>query len=1184
MKKKELSKKVLYEVLCVHPISKQILLMFKWSVVFTVLLCTQVYANGYSQHSKVSMDLQSISLKRALTILEQKSDIRLLYSEEFLPKKTVSLKARNMPVLDALSSLLETTDLKYRVFGDGLVVIVSPIGTGLDDIVVKGTVVDLHNNPVAGVSVRLKGTDIGVSTDEKGNYVLEAPENGTLVFSYVGFLTQEISIDGQTNLSVQLEEVNHSLETVVITGYSTQRKKDIIGAVSVINADELKATPSSNLASQLQGRAAGVTVSSSGDPGSTAVVRIRGFSSYGNNNPLYVIDGVPTTDASRLNPEDIESMQILKDASSASIYGARAANGVIVVTTKQGRKDKTGISYSGYTGVQRLPYDQVPSLLNTGELMEYLSYATDESYIDPIYGRHGQFSIPEYYIVSNEFRGGVSADDPRTDPSLYSIADYSDVYQIFKTSPGTDWFRAMSQTGLIQSHQLDVNGGNDKSVFAVGMNYFNQRGTFKYTGYDRFSIRINSSFSPFRFLTIGENIQLSYDNRKGDNANLVGEQSAWANAYRSAPFIPVYDIKGGYGGSLIGGISGISWNPVAYLERRQDWYNKSLRAFGNVFADAQLAEGLSLRTSFGIDAAGGGVKQVLKQEYERTERRVTTRLTEASTNFLNWTWTNTLNFQRTFGVHDVKALVGTEAIKNSIRGVSVAVNGFDLEEDDFLSLNTAIPGSLGDITLSNPSLGSSSLFSYFARIDYTFNDKYLANATFRRDGSSLFGKNARFANFPSFGLGWRLSEERFLADADWLNDLKLRAGWGQMGSISNVPLLNQYSTFLSTPRNSFYDIDGSNIGSTQGFGINSVGNENTKWETTETINGGIDASLFGNKLNLSVDVYRKDTRDLLVPQLRNSMEPMVTFPLINLGTMRNTGVDVQLNTTGKIGAEIRYDVGVSFSHYRNELTKLNDENTVQLLPAGRLGNVLLTTKGQPVSSFYGYQIVGFYNNELDVANGPEIGGEPARIGTWKYKDVDGDGNITANDRVILGSPHPDFQLGLNLGVSWKNFDLTGFLFWNQGNELFNYNKFFTYMGVLGGNVAQGKLYEAWTPETATQAKSPRLGVGETNGYTSFVTGNSLSFYVEDGSYLRVKTLQLGYTLPTHVVSHIGLSSVRLYAQAQNPFTFTAYSGADPDLGLISTGQNGSPSDQTLGVDLSGYPTPRQFLFGLSFSF
>jgi TonB-linked SusC/RagA family outer membrane protein len=1055
------------------------------------------------------------------------------------------------------------------------------------DFTVTGKVTDNTGTGLPGVSVLISGTTSGTATNFDGTFSLSVPDQkATLIFSFIGFAPQTVPVNGQANLLIKLLPDAKALEEVVVTGYTTQRKKDIIGAVTVIKSSELTTTPSANLTSQLQGRAAGVTVSSTGDPGGTANVRIRGFSSYGNNNPLYVIDGVPTTDPSRINPQDIESLQVLKDASAASIYGARAANGVIIITTKQGKAGKTEVSYDTYVGFQRIPYNRIPEVLNTAETMQYLDRTTAGNYVDPVFGPHGSFAIPDKYIVSKNFKGGVSANDPRADPSLYTISDYKNTYQIFNTSPGTDWFRAMSQQGLIQSHQLTASGGTEASTYSMGLNYFDQEGTFKYTGYDRYTVRANSSFQPTKFFRFGENLQIAVDNRKGDNI-VIGETSAWANAYRSAPYVPVYDINGGYGGSLIGSTSGIGWNPVAQLSRRKDWTNKSLRIFGNVFGEAILSKYLTARTSLGVESGNGMLRQGLLREYERSEARSVTSLTEGSYAFSSWTWSNTLTFQKTLGTdHEVKVLLGTEAIKNNSRNLSASVSNFDLEADEFLSLNTGLPRSLSDLSASNPNIATTALFSYFGRVDYGYKGKYLFNATFRRDGSSLFGASVRYGNFPSGGLAWRVSDENFMQQYSWLNDLKIRAGWGIMGSISNVPAFNQYSTFSSTAGRNFYDISGGNIGSTQGYGVSAQGNLLTKWESTETTNIGLDMAFLQNSWSISLDVYNKNTRDLLVPSLRNGLEPLITKPLVNLGTMNNKGLDLQINNQGTVTGDLKYDVGLSFTHYKNRLTKLNDENTAQLVAANRMADVLITTKGQAISSFYGYQIDGFYNTQQDIDQGPRISGSPGQVGTWKYKDLDGDGNITPADRTVLGSPHPDFQMGLNVGLRWKNFDFNTFLFWSQGSEIFNYNKYYTYMNVLGGGIAKGKLNDAWTPETAASAKTPALGVGPANGYTSFVTGNPTSFYIENGSFLRAKTLQVGYTIPAGITRKASISKLRVYAQVQNLFTITKYTGADPDLGLVSGSSSDQSvrSDQNLGVDYSGFPTPKQLLVGLNLSF
>lgn len=1173
----------------VHEIGFKIMRITLTQILFSIVLFGASYAKTNAQNflnSTVSIKLDNLTIKEAFSEIERASDVRFLYSTSLVnTHRRLSLQMQDGSLGELLEILLKPMNLDYKVQGRQIILVRKGMGI-INDRSVTGTVVDENNKALAGVTIELKGTTKGVFTDGDGRFSIDVPDDGVLIFRFVGYKTEEIKVGNQNVLNIRLYPEVSLLSELVVTGYTTQQKKDIIGAVSVVKASELNATPSANLVTQLQGRASGVTVSSTGDPGSSANIRIRGFSSYGNNNPLYVIDGVPTTDGSRINPQDIESIQVLKDASSASIYGARAANGVIIITTKQGKPNKTVVSYDTYMGVQALPLNRTPELMSTAQLVDYLRITTPETHIDPVFGQHNSFSIPEYYVVSNTFRGGVSASDPRINPDLYTISDYANAYQIFRTSPGTDWFRAMSQNGLIQTHQLNASGGTETSTYSLGLNYFNQEGTFKYTGYDRYSVRLNSSFKATPFLTLGENVQVSYDNRRGDNV-VIGETSAWANAYRSTPFTPVYDIKGGFGGSLIGGISGVGYNPVATLYRRKDWTNKNLRTFGNIFADVTLMKELVFRSSIGIDAYNSDIYRVYLKEYERAEARKVTQLEEGAGAYLSWTWSNTLSYHRNFNnLHDVKVLAGTEAIKNRGKSINTAKNNYDSEDPDFISLNTGLPSSLGDITAVNNVLYANSLFSYFGRVDYTWKDKYLFNATFRRDGSSLFGPEVRYANFPAIGIGWRISDEPFLKELSWVNDLKLRAGWGQIGSISNVPAFNQYSTYRSSPNTDFYNIGGVTNGSTQGYGWASQGNQKTKWETTETINVGLDGSLNQGAWNFSVDVYQKNTRDLLVPSLRNGLEPIVNKPLINLGTMRNRGIDLQIGNQGRISNHLKYDVSMSFTHYKNKLTKLNDENTAQYVATGRLNNVLITTKDMAISSFFGYDIAGFYNSAEEVNSGPKINGAPAVVGTWKYRDVDGDGNITTADRVVLGSPHPDFQLGMNIGLVYKDFDFNTFLFWNQGSEIFNYTKFFTYMNVLGGGISVNKMTDAWTPETASTAKTPRIGVGEENGYTSFVTGNSTSFYVEDGSFLRAKNVQIGYTLPFKAAQKIKMSNLRVYLQAQNLFTLTKYSGADPDLGLVSgnTTDQTASSDQNLGVDYSGFPTPRQFLIGLNLTF
>jgi len=1039
---------------------------------------------------------------------------------------------------------------------------------------VKGKVTGPDAKPVFGATVAVKNTNVATTTDADGSYSITLPANSNiLVFSYVGYDVSEVSAAGD-QVDVVMKLQTSTLNEVVVTGYSTQRKKDIIGAVSVVDVGDLKTNPSSNLAVQLQGRASGVVVSSTGAPGAAAVVRIRGFQSFGNNDPLYIIDGVPTQDPSTLNPQDVESMQVLKDATAASIYGTRAANGVVIVTTKQGKAGRTQISYEAFYGFQKITDEMIPDLLNSQQYIQYLTQTTAAGNKHVVFGNFGSYAVPDRIVVSNAFKGGVAASDPRANPDLYSLVPGS-IYQIYQTTPeGTDWFKEATRSGAIQSHQLTAAGGNDRFLYSLGMNYYNQEGTFKYTNYKRYTIRFNSTVKATNYLRFGQNVQISTENRLGNDNR--GEAGAWSQSFRMVPYIPVNDIKGGWGGNGMGE-SGNGTNPVAQLYRQKDNTNSINKVFGNVFAELSITKYATLRTSLGVDNGNQAEKIIAYKTYERAENQTSTQLTEQSWKFNNWTWTNTLLFQKMIATnHDVKLLLGTEAIKRDSRGHRAYGETFDFDNPDFISL--ALSG-LSNRVITNYNTGRSTIYSLFGRLDYAFKGKYLLNATMRRDGASVFGPENRYANFPSFGLGWRVSEEQFMKSISWITDLKIRAGYGEAGSISNVDPANAFSTFTSNPFTTSYDINGTN-GTAQGYAANRLGNPETKWETTKSKNLGLDLSILQGKWNFTFDVFSNDTKDLLVPRLRNSLEPNLTQPNINIGTMKNSGFEFTLLNKGLIMKDLNYDVAITFTHYKNNLVKMNEEGTVRLVNLDRFSGALITKSGLPVSSFYGYKIVGFYNTPDDVAKGAKILGQPGQVGSYMFQDVNNDGNINSDDRVVLGDPHPDFQMGGNLGLNYKSFDLSAFLFWNYGNEIYNYAKNYTDMRVFVGGVSTRLLNDTWTP-SHTDAKLPRLSAVSTeNGFTTFVTGNSNSYYVEDGSYLRFKTLQVGYTLPRDLVQKAKLTNVRVYVQGQNLFTITKYSGPDPDLNII----NNNGTDTYIGVDRTGFPNPKEFILGVSITF
>ena len=1035
--------------------------------------------------------------------------------------------------------------------------------------IVQGQVFEVGTNePLIGATVVVKGTTTGTDTDVDGRFRINAAEDDILIISYTGYNDIEVAVNGQNELSVGMES-GITLNDVVVTGYTTERKADIIGSVSIVDTEDLLKQPQANLSAALEGRAAGVTVSSNGQPGSGATVRIRGFTSFGNSPPLYVIDGVPTQDPSKVNPQDIASIQVLKDATAASIYGARAAQGVIIVTTKQGTPGKITVSYDGYVGTELIPASTHPELLNTAQYFDYLQQ-TGAADNHPLFGGG---TIPDFYVIGGGATGGYNAGAPEVNPALYTIQDFGNIYQIAEVSDGTNWFDAATQNGFIQSHQVSANGGTEQGTFAFGLNYFDQQGTLVETGYDRYAMRLNSSFKPTDYLRFGENLQVIYEETQGGSNR--GEASGWAQAFRMVPYIPVFDINGGYGGNGIGQ-SGNGTNPVAQLERQSDNANIQWKIFGNVFAEVEPVENLVLRTSLGVDYNNFNGRFYTFKTYERSENTGITGYEQVGNYGSSITWTNTATYGLNFGgVHDVKLLAGTEAIRNQGNGLRVNTNTFDFEDPDFITLDTD-NAALPDATTSN--LFRSTLASIFGRIDYTYDNKYLFNATVRRDGSSAFGSANRYAVFPAFGVGWRVTGEDWFRDNGIFDDLKIRGGWGQMGSQLAANPLNSFTLFFSNITTTNYDISGGNSSLAQGYAAQRVGSEETQWETSETTNIGFDASMFNYKFDVSFNWFNNDTRDLLVGRVPTGIEPNVNQPAINIGQMRNRGFDFSATYRQRVNPDFDFDVTLNFTRYTNEVVDIDgNPETFFSQSASRLANVSRTQAGFPIASYYGFQLDGFFNSQAEIDALEQDG---AVIGSWRYADLNNDGAITDADRTFLGNPHPDFIAGFNLGARFKQFDFNAFFVWNQGAELYNYTKYFTDLRVFVGGVSTRVLESSWTPELGNDALLPRLAPGGENGITSFTLNTSNDYYVEDASYLRAQTMQIGYNVPVEGLGNSGLSRLRLYVQAQNLFTITGYQGADPAIGLL----NANGSDLSMGIDETNYPTPRSFLFGVNVSF
>jgi len=1032
---------------------------------------------------------------------------------------------------------------------------------------VKGTVTGSDDKlPVIGASVKIKGTSVGVVTDLNGGFTLSAKPADVLVVTYIGYQPYEVAVSSQTNLNIILTKTSTALSEVVVTGYTSQRKQDITGSVAVVNVTSLKSVPSGSTESLLQGQAAGVSVVNSGNPGGGSQINIRGISTISNSSPLVLIDGVPGN-LHDINVNDIESMQVLKDAGSASIYGVRGSNGVVIVTTKKGKKGKVNITYDGYYGTQ-VPLADGFKLAGTQTYMEAIFQMQKNSGINPSSQQFGTgtFTIPDYILPAGAKEGA-----PNTDPSTYNLNSN----QIMRANKvGTDWFHEIFKTAPIQSHNITASGGAEKSNFLFSLNYFDQQGTLINTYLKRYSLRANSDLK-IGHVRIGENAYAFFkDNPIVGNQN---EGNAIAYSYREPGIIPVYDIMGNFAGSKAPGL-GNSQNPVANQMRSKDNQGYNWQMNGNAFAEVDFAKYFVARTSIGGNVDNYYYYYFSPTAYENAEGNTSPNsFTEVSGFRYSRTWTNTLTFNRKFDKHDVKVLVGTENIKNYARGQFGTRGNYTLSTDpDYVNLNTGSPSTA---TNGVQQLYSNTLNSYFARVDYTFNDKYLLSGTLRRDGSSFFAPDKRWGTFPSVTAGWRISKESFLKNVTWIDDLKLRGGYGVLGSLSGVSnqANNAFSLFAASPSNSYYDIKGTGNSTVLGTYKSQLGNLSTTWESDGIANLGFDATLFNNKLDVSFEVYKKSITGLLFRQNNLAASGGAAAPYVNGGNIENRGIDFSTTYHGSVNNDFKFDIGLNLSTYSNKVVSLPSGLKYQDFNSSgstRIGSFVRLQQGQPVGAFFGYKVAGLFRDAADVSSSPTQ--SAAAPGRFKYEDVNGDGVITDADRTFFGNPNPKFTGGFNLNASYKQFDFNAFLYGSYGNKVINYVKYWTnFPQVFGGNVSADIISNSWSP-TNLDAKIPKL---ETSANFSN-TGVFNSFYMEDGSYLRLKSLTLGYTVPANRLKKYGINKIRVYVLATNLFTITKYSGLDPEL------QNSNLNDNTsFGIDFGNYPAnQKNYNIGVNVTF
>ena len=1017
-----------------------------------------------------------------------------------------------------------------------MVLFVFLLGSTISFAQITGTIMDGNtNDALIGASVSIDGTTSGTVTDIDGKFSLDAKPGDVLVISYVGYEDQRITVGSQSNISIGLSE-GVALNEVVVLGYVTQTRGDVTGSVASVDMAEAVKTPVVNVGEALQGRVTGVQVITNGNPGSVPKINIRGFGTSNNTNPLYIIDGVQTDDPNILNnisPEDIDQMNVLKDG-AAAIYGARASNGVVIVTTKGGgyNMKKPEISVNTYTGYSQIA--NIPEVLNSQQHADMIWQSNLNEGITPTHPQYGDGASP---VVPTSIQGytRVISYDPITfaEPGVFNAT----------VDPnGTDWVDAITQRAPLNSINVSVANGEENGKYFFSAGYLDRAGILNHTGFSRANTKLNSEFKFMDRIKIGEHLNLSYTNTN------QGNEEAIEGALSMTPVLPVTDDDGNFTGVAAPGLSN-NRNPAAQLYRTRDDFDKRLSLFGDVYLSVDLIEGLAAKTVLAGGFNTRDTRGFTALDPEHAEPISTNTLAEQNHTNFNWSWTNTLNYTKQLGNHYVNAIVGVEALKEGGKGMGVSRQGYLFEDPSFYLLGNGSGTPNVDFAYD----GASSLYSLFGTANYNFDDRYYATATLRRDESSRFLGDNKSDIFPSFSLGWDISNEAFFPSGGIVNRLKLKGSWGQLGN-QTLPADNPTINISSLDESlANYSFDGNTIST--GALLAQVGNPNLRWETSVTTNFGIDMELLQRKVRLSAELFNIKTQDLITRDFSSISTTAIDAgaPLVNLGDISNRGIDLALSVNNTTSGGFTYNVGFNVSRYRNNVDSLINGAPVIGRSDLRNGAVTRTEVGEPMSYFFGRNVIG-----LD------------ETGRFMYEDVNGDGNIDDDDRTKIGSPHPDFTYGINMYFEYKGIDASLFFTGSQGNDIYNYNKVFTDFGLFFNRNRSARVLDAWTPENQ-DTDVPAL----TTSYP-LAEASANSYFVEDGSYFRLRNLQIGYSLPSSVTDKLRMESLRFYVQGTNLFTLTKYQGFDPEVIAYD--------NLSLGVDRRTYPVSQVFSFGANVRF
>lgn len=1089
---------------------------------FLLMVCVfcSYAGNAHSQNAKVSIHMNNVKLDKILNEIENQTDYLFIYNNQVDINKIISVKVKNEAVAQVLDRILSGTGINYELEGTHIILTteaIKDLHAQQQAKTVTGTVTDVSGEPIIGANIRIKGTTTGTITDIDGNFSIEAKPQSVIEVSYIGYLTQETVINNQKSIRFLLKEDTKTLDEVVVIGYGVQKKADLTGSVANINTEKLNTQSNANIGQALQGKIAGVDiVSQGGAPGSGTRIMVRGIGTLNNASPLYIVDGMYMNSIDHINPNDIASIDVLKDASSAAIYGSRAANGVIIVTTKEGSNT-----------------EGKPII----DLSVNLGISTASKFLDMLDAK----GWAEVTTIARQAIGK---------PALDMATDLAN-------KPDNDWQDIMFRPALMQNYNLSVKGGGKYSTYYTGLGYFNQDGIVKGTNYQRYNIQSKNDYKRGIF-SAGTNLIISFSHDKPLHQELRGGMIG--TILQSVPTLEKYDDtrEGGYGGTY-GDVVNIP-HPLAIIDDNiMDRYNENVKIFANLYAQIELFKGLKYKLNLTPDFSFERYKNYLNKYDFGLATNSITQLTERQRRRRNILVENLLTFDRTFGEHKISALAGYTYQDSRFRHIQAYGEGLPqgLEEIEAATTNRSNEGNSWRSVLT----------SILGRVFYSYQNKYLFTATIRRDGSSKFGKNNRYGYFPSFSLGWNVAEEKFMENVHWLDQLKLRGGYGVLGNqeIDNY----QYSSTITTGIN-YPDGNG---GLLQGAFPKNFANPDIKWEETAMTNVGIDFMAFNNRLSLTADYYVKNTKDILLTVPIPISSGGANDPIRNAGKIRNNGFEFNLGWMDQPNPDISYGINLIGSFNKNKVIAMGSESGS--IKGGSTNQNITTSEtkaGYPIGGYWLISTAGYFNSQEEVdayaKDGKKI--QPAaEPGDIKFVDANNDGVINDDDRVFQGSPFPDFTFALNGNMRYKNFDLSIGLQGVLGNKIYNATRQ-TLEDVTKGSNFLASCLDYWTPENKN-ASHPRLTWDDPNRNTRAESDR----YLENGSYLRLRSVQLGYTFPQTWFKG-AIQHARVYINAENLFTITSYSGYSPDVNADNANYR--------GFDNFIYPTNRTFMLGLNVTF